>query len=103
MISPINEDEVLADLRSRFLDREVQVVKTNHQVEIGGEKYDMPYYDSQDPILTEIAQEITTMGWKVRLWLPDTVGTMDYRMDRINVYVMETSLDKFAITSIRIG
>jgi len=51
-----------------------------------------------DSTLGEIEQVAKDNGLKLRIWFPGTVGTMDYRTDRINVHVEKDAAGKFIVS-----
>lgn len=56
----------------------------------------------EDKILNNICNEIKADGLSVRIWYPNTVGTMDIRNDRINIQI-EKKDDKYTISKIFTG
>lgn len=59
--------------------------------------------DEQDAVITKLETEVKNVGLDhLRTWLPNTIGTMEFRADRMNV-VIEKNGDAFEITRIYIG
>lgn len=65
----------------RFVGKKLAVVT------IGSEPYTYQDVDDKDPTLLEIESEAAGDGFIVRVWLPNTIGTMDYNLNRVNVRV----------------
>lgn len=55
--------------------------------------------DDKDPVYLELAAEAVGDGLFIRTWFPKTIGTMDYRTDRLNVYLSDDGM----ITRLSIG
>ena len=84
-----------------FLGREVRVTSETKELEILGKVMSFTNHDlAADDV---VIAEIEALHPNVRLWLPGTFGTMDYRTDRLNVHVEETSEGVFTITEISVG
>jgi hypothetical protein len=52
----------------------------------------------KDPVLKEMAKLAKANGFQLRVWFPDSAGTMDHRTDRINAHVEEDN-GKYRISS----
>lgn len=59
-------------------------------------KYDIADEDT-------VIKEIQAAHSHVRVWLPNTMGTMDYRLDRLNVTVAKQDDGSFEITKVYLG
>lgn len=57
---------------------------------------------NDDPLIQEIRKLAKDNGQTVRIWLPETVGTMDMKDTRVNVKVIEAD-DTWRITQIYLG
>ncbi len=89
-------------LEREFLKREVDVKVSKKTIGDGEHAFEYEEHETDDPILKEMEEKAAKIGMVIRLWFPGTVGTMDYRIDRINVRV-EPVGDKFVITDIHVG
>ncbi|MEZ0260323.1 MAG: hypothetical protein ACAH80_04895 [Alphaproteobacteria bacterium] len=52
-----------------------------------------------DPVLTEMRDAAKAAGLKLRVWLPGTMGTMDYRTDRVNAHVEKEADGKYRVSN----
>lgn len=78
MIPPID------DLLTKYVGRTLRSIKTpfRHEGRSGKVYEGFDYYaDADDPTYIALMAEARI----VRIWFPGTVGTMDYRTDRLNV------------------
>lgn len=93
----------------KFIGREVSVIK--EEVNVSREPTDgdqvitapkVFHYtlDANNPVLDEIRS--LTEGFKLRTWLPNSIGTMDLRTNRINIKFNQNN-DTFTIKSFNIG
>lgn len=64
------------------------------------DKYDL---NKDDTTISAIKVEAEKVGLHLRVWLPRTMGTMDYRMDCLNVHVEEQEDGTFQVTRINLG
>jgi len=85
----------------QFVGREVMVTKSHRTLKIGAEEIELPEYTlaSDDTVI----KEIEGMWSDVRVWLPNTMGTMDYVTGRLNVYVTEGEGGKYTISKVDFG
>jgi hypothetical protein len=92
----------LAKAFNKFSGREVSVTETNENYK--GRSYTRAEIADNDATISEIRAAAAAMGLKVRVWLPGTMGTMDYRTDRLNVNVAKGNDNKYRVQSnFRIG
>lgn len=63
------------------------------------DKFSYTMADEKSPVYLELNAEAVADGFYLRVWFPHTIGTMDYRTDRINVRLNDDGL----IESLRIG
>jgi hypothetical protein len=80
----------------RFAGKEVEVIETTHQTKYG--PMISTHLVEPNPIIEELKQAVTDAGLKLRLWLPDRMGIMDYRTDRLNVHVGKEADGKYRIS-----
>lgn len=86
---------------NKFAGREIEVIENKQDIVIGGKTYpvtDVKLKDKNDPVISELRQAAEKAGLKLRLWLPGSVGTMDYRTDRLNVRVEKETDGKYRIS-----
>ena len=55
------------------------------------------HLDENDPVVAELEAAVQKAGLQLRLWLPGMMGTMDYRLDRVNVHVAKEDDGKYRI------
>lgn len=86
---------------NKFAGREVGVTETPFKTEFKnlGITYEgvRVEINKDDPAITELTAAVKAVGLHLRLWLPDTMGTMDYRLDRLNVHVRKEDDGKYRI------
>ena len=81
-------------LFNKFAGQEVPV-----KAVIDGEKYEeWALVNDKDPVLQEMFDVATKSGLFVRVWLPDSFGTEEYRTDRLNVYIEPDSKGKWTVS-----
>ncbi len=80
---------------SRFAGKEVNVIEKKQTLKVGGREYDNTSValTQNNPILDELKAEIAKTGLRLRIWLPGTIGTMDFRTDRLNVRIGKDPVD----------
>jgi hypothetical protein len=83
----------LSDQFQRFAGKEVEVTETTHQTKC--ETITSTHLVEPSPIIEELKQAVG--GLELRLWLPGQMGTMDFRMDRLNVHVNKDADGKYRI------
>jgi hypothetical protein len=55
--------------------------------------------DANDPTLRAMQKAASDNGFKLRIWFPGTMGTMDYRTDRLNAHVDKGADGKYRVSS----
>jgi len=84
-----------------FLGKEVLVKITPREYKgFNCDKYDV---SEEDMTIPSLEAEALKDGLSLRVWLPHMMGTMDYRLDRLNVHIDEQKDGTFQITRINIG
>ena len=100
-MTPPNENSILAAF-NKFAGREVDVIeetKTHHFKHLGDITLtEVRLKDPNDAVLQEMRDEAAAMGLKLRVWLPGTVGTMDFRTDRLNVHIGKEDDGKYRVS-----
>jgi hypothetical protein len=93
---------------NKFAGKEVAVTETPYKLEL--KNLGMTYegvnadYDDKDPVISSLKEEASKAGFSLRIWMPESVGTMDWRTDRLNVYIAKEPDSKYRIQpNIHIG
>ena len=70
-----------------YIGKTVNVVVTPHTSIIQDREYDTSDYrvDEKDEVIISLRKAVG--GSPLRFWTPNSVGTMDYRPERVNVYI----------------
>lgn len=55
--------------------------------------------DHTDPAVAELTAAVQATGLQLRLWSPGMMGTMDYRLNRLNAHVEKAADGKYRIGS----
>ncbi len=91
---------VIVNQLQRYIGHEVKVVEVLFNFE--GHEFVECKLSEHDTVIAEIQQKAKGAGYITRVWFPSTVGTMDVRRDRINVYVAKVG-DHYEIANIAVG
>lgn len=88
-----------------FKNREVKVIENENEVQIQNRTIQISDFKlaSDEKLIDEIQKKASDLGLSFRLWLPNTVGTMDLKSDRLNVVVAKQQDNKFTISNIYLG
>lgn len=94
-------DTDLSKQFAKFAGREVKAVEKTQNVKIGNDTYPISEVrlDKDCPAVAELAAAVKAAGLQLRLWTPGMMGTMDYRLDRLNVHVAKAPDGKYRIGS----
>lgn len=84
---------------NKFAGKEVMVTETPWKRRIFGEDFEgvNPKIDENDPVIADLTTAAKKAGLSVRIWLPGTMGTMDYDTTRLNVHVAKEDDGKYRI------
>jgi hypothetical protein len=90
---------------SEFLNCTVGVTESQHTIDIMGVPETFTDYEvvEGDPIIAAIRTRVETAGFHLRVWFPNTVGTMELHTGRVNVGIDEVLEGHFEITEIWVG
>lgn len=58
-----------------------------------------PIMSMPDPVIAEMKQLANDNGLKLRVWFPNTVGTMDYQPDRVNAHIEKGADGKYRVSN----
>lgn len=96
---PDNTD--LSKQFAKFAGREVIAVEKVQNIKIGDTTYPIHevHLDDNCPAVAELSAAVKAAGLHLRLWTPGSMGTMDYRLDRLNANVEKASDGKWRIGS----
>lgn len=85
----------------QFIGTVVHVEESTY--ERNGETY--PHYDIDDDqeALKGLFVEAVKNSYKTRVWLPNRLGTCDYRLDRLNVHIEKQKDGTWTIASLSLG
>jgi hypothetical protein len=88
-----------------YIGLKVLVTETKRTLNIGGIDYNFEECAIQDgdTVVNKLCAEIKTAGFLPRTWLPGSMGTMDYRTDRVNIRIEKKNDGSFEIVSTNIG
>jgi hypothetical protein len=94
------------DVLQEFVGRKVRVeaVERVFKSEYSGEhKYTDYTIADDDETMRDLKVETAKANLDVRVWLPNTMGTCDYRMGRLNVRVEKDADGEFGIARVYRG
>jgi len=86
----------------KYVGQKVLLTETKKTIElesIGKRKYTSYSIAPEDTVIAEIK----SLHSNTRVWLPGTMGTMDYNPSRFNVHIEEQADGSFEITRINFG
>lgn len=63
------------------------IIVQEGEYERKGVKYPNPSIAQGDPTLAALRGACEAIGLSLRVWLPNTVGTMDFNLRRLNVHI----------------
>ena len=77
----------LEEVFNKFAGKEIQVTETDRGVQIA----------KSDKTVSELKKAIEEAGFRLRLWMPNSMGTCDFRTDRVNVHVGKGKDGKYRV------
>ena len=89
--------EQLKTIFDKFSGREVETVNSANPAN-GRESVKL---SPQDPAIAELRAAVEAVGCSLRVWLPNGIGTMDYRPNRVNVRLMPDNQGVYRIGGFR--
>ncbi len=82
---------------NKFAGREVAMKE--EEFDFKGHKYtQVKLADENDATVKEMRDAAKDAGLRLRLWLPGTVGTMDFRTDRVNARIEKEAGGKYRVS-----
>lgn len=95
------------EMFQRFVGRKVDVdVKTlEFKSNRGGPpvKYNSYQVLDDDETMRDVRELVETCNMKLRVWMPNTVGTMDIDGERVNVHIDAGEDGSYSVTKVYIG
>jgi hypothetical protein len=87
-----------------FVGRTVSVTEEQREMKVEHLKKTRKYVDYKldpaDPVIAEIK---ALVPGKLRIWLPNTMGTMDFVPTRVNVKIEKNADDAFVVSKVYLG
>ena len=79
----------------KYVGQVVTVEKSEHARERNGKKVYTSRVEvtENDPVIREIESLLAKESLLLRIWLPGSIGTMDFRPNRLNVHISEEPAD----------
>lgn len=87
---------------NKFAGREVPMIEEQHTINLGGKDYkidEVRFANPNDPLIQEMKKTAEDNGLQLRLWLPGSMGTMDFRTDRVNAHIEKSADGKYRVSS----
>ena|SRR6218665_3063853 len=87
---------------NKFAGREIDMVESSRTVRMGGKDQTRTVArlaDPQNPIIAEMRAAAADADLRLRLWLPGSVGTRDFRHDRVNAHVEKGSDGQYRVAN----
>ncbi len=98
----------LTKIFGQFVGKEIPMVERPYKIElktlgqtIEGVNYELA--NKNDPVVRAMSDAASRNGLKLRLWWPGVVGTMDYRLDRVNIHIEKGADSKWRVSRFAIG
>jgi hypothetical protein len=92
---------------AKYDGREIEVVEKTEKLKLPNlGEFEVTSYNlknNPDPIIEEFKAAVEAKGLSLRLWMPDSAGTMDVRTDRLNAYVAKAADGKYRLGGFGIG
>ncbi len=98
---------IIAELKAQFLNNVVEVTEKEPDKAFKELDQLFGYVECEiapnDTTIAQLEAVVKAKGYALSVWLPNTVGTMDYREDRVNAHVKKANDGKYRITGLNIG
>jgi hypothetical protein len=93
----------ITQIFNKFAGREIPMIETSRTIDIGGKAYtidDVKFADANDPTVQEMKKTAEDHGLHLRLFWPShSMGTMDYRTNRVNAHIEKGADGKYRVSS----
>lgn len=92
----------ISRLFNRFAGKEIGMVESSRNVRIGGKdqvRTVARLADPQNPMIAEMREAAASAGLHLRVWQPGSVGTRDFRSDRVNARIEKGNDGKYRIAN----
>jgi hypothetical protein len=88
----------------KYIGKTVKVIESDEVVSLETRTFTVKGFkiSPEETIIDEIKEIAKSEDLVCRIWLPNTIGTMDVRRDRLNVKIKKSGED-FIIYDMRIG
>lgn len=88
-----------------FLNKVVSVTESESEMDFLDEKIKISNYTIQkdDSVIKQLETEVNAKGHLLRVWLPNSAGTMDVKNNRLNACITKQADGTFAITELYFG
>lgn len=92
----------LSKIFGQFAGREISITEVPEKIElkelgITHEHIRLELTNKPDPVIADLKDTVEKNGLQLRLWFPGSIGTMDYRTNRLNAYVEKEADGKYRI------
>lgn len=92
----------LQDIFNKYAGKEIDVAETTYNTHLGP-RTSVNLTPSSNTVIDELQKELADAGLKLRLWLPGSAGTDEYRSNRVNVTAFKEADGKYRLRGFDIG